>query len=56
MESLVILEYIDETWKETSLLSEDLYERAMACFWAKFGDDKVVLAPWLKLNWKRLHI
>ena len=56
VESLVILEYIDETWKETSLLSEDLYERAMARFWAKFGDDKVVLAPWLKLNWKRLHI
>ncbi|KAL6322786.1 hypothetical protein AAG906_019055 [Vitis piasezkii] len=31
VESLVILEYIDETWKQ-----------AMARFWAKFGDDKVL--------------
>ena len=42
VESLIILEYVDETWKENPLLPEDPLDRATARFWARYMDDKVI--------------
>ncbi|XP_057503493.1 probable glutathione S-transferase [Actinidia eriantha] len=44
IESFIIIEYLDKTWKNSSLLSRDPYQRAMVRFWAKFIEEKIVIS------------
>lgn len=40
-ESMVIVEYIEETWSQMPLLSQHAYERSNVRFWSNFIEDKV---------------
>ncbi|CAI9760006.1 unnamed protein product [Fraxinus pennsylvanica] len=42
VESLMIIQYIDETWKQNPLQPQDPYERAKTLFWAKFAHEKCI--------------
>ncbi|XP_059296430.1 probable glutathione S-transferase [Lycium ferocissimum] len=52
VESLVIIEYIDEAFEGPCILPKDPYERAIARFWAKFLDEKCLPAAW-KALWSK---
>ncbi|KAK9129097.1 hypothetical protein Syun_017894 [Stephania yunnanensis] len=41
-ESFVILEYLDHIWKQNRILPDHPHDKAMARFWANFGDDKLL--------------
>ncbi|OAY39667.1 probable glutathione S-transferase [Manihot esculenta] len=43
-ESLLILEYLEETFKQYPLLPQNPHQRATARFWANFADEKILQA------------
>ncbi|KAK8541863.1 hypothetical protein V6N13_137551 [Hibiscus sabdariffa] len=45
-ESLIILEYIDQTWTHNPILPQLPWEKARQRFWAKFNDDRLLPSIW----------
>ncbi|RRT72816.1 hypothetical protein B296_00021251 [Ensete ventricosum] len=43
VESVVILQYIDETWADNPIMPADPFDRALARFWCHFAEDKASL-------------
>ncbi|KAJ1426163.1 Thioredoxin-like superfamily [Sesbania bispinosa] len=48
-ESLIILEYIDETWNQYPLMPHHPHQRALARFWANLADDKLAKGSWVAI-------
>lgn len=40
-ESMVIVQYIEDTWPQIPLLPQDVHNRSNLRFWSKFIDEKV---------------
>ncbi|CAH2060143.1 unnamed protein product [Thlaspi arvense] len=49
LESRVILEYIDQTWKRNPILPQDPYKKATARFLAKFVDEQFLTVGFISL-------
>ncbi|KAH7543837.1 hypothetical protein ACOSP7_031356 [Xanthoceras sorbifolium] len=55
VESLVILEYIEETWPHNPLLPTDAYQKAIARFWIQFGTDKPCFRTFFQASGEELE-
>ncbi|MFQ6649999.1 hypothetical protein Gotur_023428 [Gossypium turneri] len=45
-ESVVILEYINQTWTQNPIMPQHPLEKARRRFWAKFNDEKLLPSIW----------
>ncbi|XP_072997265.1 glutathione transferase GST 23-like [Typha latifolia] len=41
VESVIIIQYVDDTWPDHPIMPSDPYDRALARFWCHFADDKL---------------